>query len=141
MLFIRGVSMYVLPGREYRKCTPSRAEARTSIEYNFKQGARPRRICDGRAGPSRSAVPLDLHHLSSVCFLGSGGCVKKKGKDYCTKRLNERGSNTIHHVPTSRFATPQNGDLSYATKSNSGSYKTGMNASPLCQTFPELLRI
>ena len=68
------VCMYYL----YRKCTASRAEARTSIENNFKQGARPRRTCDGRVGPSRSAVPLDLHHLSSICLLGSGGCLKKR---------------------------------------------------------------
>ena len=68
----------MLPGREYRKLH-STLSGRSKIEVQVHvRGALQVATRDRQVGPSRSAMPLDLHHLSSICLIGSGRWVRKR---------------------------------------------------------------
>lgn len=58
-------------GAEARSASPSRSKTGCIMHIRGLRHAR-----DKQVGPSQSAVPLDLHHFSSIHFLERGGWVK-----------------------------------------------------------------
>jgi hypothetical protein len=110
-----GVAAITWP--EYRNCTANWAEARSfSIE---NRGACPRRARDRRVGLSRSAVPLNLHHLSLIHFLGSGWvgekwkCLFYETMEGASEQVSAT-EKTTRHVPPSCSSAQAQGRLRFA---------------------------